>query len=71
LFQIKVFGKTQSGIRGSSISKNYKQRFFHFIKTWGFFSIAICCPLSERRFTGSSMVEGNFYNAKFMILSLD
>jgi hypothetical protein len=52
LLQIRVFGKTQSGIRGSSISKNCKQRFFHFIKTWGFFSIVICCPLSERKFTG-------------------
>jgi hypothetical protein len=28
------------------------QRLFHFIKTWGYFSIAICCPLLERRFTG-------------------
>jgi len=25
---------------------------FHFIKTRGFFSIGICCPLSERRFIG-------------------
>jgi hypothetical protein len=47
LLQIRVFGKTQSGIRGSSISKICKQRFFDIIKPWGFFSIAICCPLSE------------------------
>jgi hypothetical protein len=54
LLQIRVFGKTQSGnpIRGSSISKNCKQRLFNFIKTWGYFPIAICCPLLERRFTG-------------------
>ncbi len=32
--------------------KNCQQRFFRFIKTWRLFSIAICCPLSERRFTG-------------------
>ncbi len=46
------FLDTQSGIRSSSIKKNCKQRFFHFIKTWGLRSITICCPLSERRFTG-------------------
>jgi len=40
--ELEVLQFQKIAIRGS----------FHFIKTWGFFSIGICCPLSERRFTG-------------------
>jgi hypothetical protein len=62
----------KSRMRGFSISKNWNQKLFHFINIWVFFSIAICCPLSKIIFIEIySMVEGNSYISKFMILSLN
>jgi len=47
-------------------------KFLSFYKYLGFVSIAICCPVSEKRFIGFlAMVEGNSYISKFMILSLN